>query len=281
MKVICTEKTQILAARIAGILNVPLGDVKRERFPDGELYIRADDPDPDTVIISSIQDADSFLELLLLLDAHEGSDIRLVIPYMGYARQDKRFQPGEPISIRAVAGAIGRGVSRILTVNIHETSVLQYFGAPAENLSIAPAVGRYLAGQAIDNPLILAPDAGAREFAERVAEADAWDFDHLDKTRMSGEEVRIKPKTMEVAGRNVVIVDDIISTGGTIATAALLLRRQGARDIRTACVHGVFSGGGYARLSQAGISAIASSDTIERASSVFSAADTIARALKR
>ncbi len=224
---------------LQGILNVPLGDVKRERFPDGELYIRADDPDPDTVIISSIQDADSFLELLLLLDAHEGSDIRLVIPYMGYARQDKRFQPGEPISIRAVAGAIGRGVSRILTVNIHETSVLQYFGAPAENLSIAPAVGRYLAGQAIDNPLILAPDAGAREFAERVAEAHAWDFDHLDKTRMSGEEVRIKPKTMEVAGRNVVIVDDIISTGGTIATAALLLRRQGARDIRTACVHGV------------------------------------------
>lgn len=281
MKVIYTERTQILASRIAGILGVPLGEVKRSRFPDGELYLRAPDLDSDMVIVSSILDPESFIELLLLIDTCLGKKITLVIPYMGYARQDRQFSEGEPISIRAIASALGRGVFRVLTVNIHEPSVLKYFGVPAENLSITGAVGEYIAGKAIDQPIILAPDAGARRFAEAVAAAYGWDCDHLEKTRISGEEVIIKPKQIDVSGRNVVIVDDIISTGGTLSTAAMMLAEQGAVDIRAACVHGVFSAGGYARLVRAGFSEIASSDTIERGCSLISSAPAIARAILR
>ncbi|MDO8841061.1 ribose-phosphate diphosphokinase [Methanocalculus sp.] len=281
MKVICTEKTQILASRVAEKLGAPLGEVKRSRFPDGELYIRALDLDGETVIVSSLPDAGSIIELLLLIDACEGSDVTLVIPYMGYARQDKRFNTGEPISIRAIAKALSTGVNRIITVNIHEPEVLKYFGVRSENISIAPAVGEYLADSGIQNPLILAPDDGAWVFAKGVASANSWDCDHLDKTRISGEEVRIEPKHIGVEGRNVVIVDDIISTGGTLATAAMLLRSQGAVSVSAACVHGVFSGGGYTRLISAGISDISSSDTIERGCSRIFAAPSIAEALRR
>lgn len=281
MKVIYTDKSQIIASKVAENLGAPLGEVKKSRFPDNEIYIRADGLDDRTVIVSSLPDAESIVELLLLIDACEGSEVNLVIPYMAYARQDKRFNTGEPISIRAIAQALSRGVARIITVNIHEPDVLKYFGVPAVNISIAPAVGEYLAKTAIENPLILAPDDGAWSFAQGVAADCGWDCNHLDKTRHSGVEVSIRQKDVGVAGRNVVIVDDIISTGGTLATAAEMLAAEGARSISAACVHGVFSGGGYARLIAAGFSQIASSDTIERGCSVISAAPAIAEALRR
>jgi len=281
MKVIYTDKSQIIASKVAENLGAPLGEVKSSRFPDNEIYLRAMGLDDRTVIVSSLPDAESIVELLLLIDACEGSEVTLVIPYMAYARQDKRFNVGEPISIRAIAAALSRGVVRIITVNIHEPEVLKYFSVPAENISIAPAIGDYLAGTGIENPLILAPDDGAWEFAQGVASAHGWDCDHLDKTRLSGVEVKIKEKNLNVAGRHVVIVDDIISTGGTLATAAQMLAAEGAESISAACVHGVFSGGGYARLVSAGFSAIASSDTIERGCSRISAAPAIAEALRR
>jgi ribose-phosphate pyrophosphokinase len=159
--------------------------------------------------------------------------------------------------------------------------VLKYFGASAENISIAPAIGDYLAGTGIDDPLILAPDDGAWAFAKGVAAANGWDCNYLNKTRHSGFEVSIEEKDVGVFGRDVVIVDDIISTGGTLATAAQMLAAEGAESISAACVHGVFSGGGYARLMAAGFSAIVSSDTIERGCSLISAAPAIAEALRR
>ncbi|HIJ06586.1 MAG: Ribose-phosphate pyrophosphokinase [Methanomicrobiales archaeon 53_19] len=281
MKVIYTDKSQIIASRVAKNLGAPLGRVKMSRFPDNELYIRADELDNETVIVSSLPDAESIVELLLLIDACEGSEVTLVIPYMAYARQDKQFNTGEPISIRAIATALSRGVARIITVNIHEPEVLKYFDAPTKNISIAPAIGEYIAGTGLENPLILAPDDGAWAFAKGVAAAHGWDCDHLDKTRLSGVEVTIEKKDVGVFGRHVIIVDDIISTGGTLATAAEMLAAEGAESISAACVHGVFSGGGYARLVAAGFSGVASSDTIERGCSLISAAPAIAEALRR
>ncbi len=281
MKVIYTDKSQIIASRVAENLGAPLGEVKLSRFPDNELYLRAAGLDERTVIVSSLPDAESIVELLLLIDACEGSEVTLVIPYMAYARQDKRFNAGEPISIRAISTALSRGVARIITVNIHEPEVLKYFGASAENISIAPAIGDYLARTGIDDPLILAPDDGAWAFAKGVAAANGWDCNYLNKTRHSGFEVSIEEKDVGVFGRDVVIVDDIISTGGTLATAAQMLAAEGAESISAACVHGVFSGGGYARLMAAGFSAIVSSDTIERGCSLISAAPAIAEALRR
>jgi ribose-phosphate pyrophosphokinase len=199
---------------------------------------------------------------------------------MGYARQDKQFRHGEPLSARAVARAISRGVSECITVNIHEPDVLRFFGAPSRNISLARDIGAYIKTLNCKNPLILAPDDGALAFAGQVASAGEWEYDHLEKTRLSGEQVTMAPKALSAASRPVVIVDDIISTGGTIATAAGMLYAQGATDVFAACVHGVLTGGAYVRLVEAGVRDVICSDTIERGCSRVSAADQIAHTLQ-
>jgi ribose-phosphate pyrophosphokinase len=268
MKVICTEKSQILATRLARVQKTTVVDVKYSRFPDGELYLVAGELDDETVIVSSVVDNDTLVQLLLLIDACEESNLRLVIPYMGYARQDRKIRKGEPLSARAVALAISRGVSECITVNIHEPDVLRFFHVPARNISLARDIGAYIKTLNLKNPLILAPDNGALVFAGQVASAGEWEYDHLEKTRMSGEQVTMAPKELSAESRPVVIVDDIISTGGTIATAAGMLSAQGATDVYAACVHGVLTGGAYVRLMEAGVRDVICSDTIERGCSI-------------
>jgi len=281
MKVISTEKSQILAARLAAELNITLVDVKFSRFPDGELYLAAGPLDEETVIIGSTTDSDALVQLLLLIDACEGSENRLVLPYMGYARQDKRFRAGEPISARAVARLFSSEIKDCITVNIHEPDVLGHFRVPARNISVAEDVGRYIRSMGLEKPLILAPDDGALAFAQGVASAGGWECDNLEKTRLSGSEVTMAPKNLCAASRPVVIVDDIISTGGTIATATRMLYEQGATDVYAACVHGVLIGGAYARLMACGVRDVFCCDTIERGCSRISAARCIAAALRK
>lgn len=279
MRIISTERSQVLAARIAEKLGVPLVETKFTRFPDGEMYLRCGDLDDETLIVSSIVDNDMLVQTLLAIDAADRSRNTLVVPYLGYSRQDKRFVQGEPISARAVARALSTGIERAFVVDVHDPGVLDYFGVPADDITIAPAIGGYIGDLHLKDPLILAPDEGAIEFAAGVAAVGGWDYDHLQKTRLSGEDVRIAPKTIDAAGREVVIVDDIISTGGTLATAACMLREQGAASIHAACVHGVLSSGAYTRLRAAGVSSVVSSDTYENASSFISAANAIATAI--
>jgi ribose-phosphate pyrophosphokinase len=281
MKIIGAEHSQVLAAKTAHILGAGLLSAEFRSFPDGELYVRADAQADDLVIIGSITNSDSLIQLLLLIDACEDADdLTLVIPYMGYARQDKKFCPGEPISARAVAMALSQGIDRAYTINIHEETVLEHFEVPAENISIAERISDYIGSKAPDNPLILAPDEGAAKFAADVAAFAGCEHDHLQKTRLSGTEVNIAPKSIDTKGRTVFIVDDIISTGGTLAKAAGMLMEQGAAEVHAACVHGVFTNGGYARLAAAGIKSVAASDTIESGASSFSAAESIAAALR-
>lgn len=278
MKVVCTQASQVLGARLAGRLGVETIDVRYTRFPDGELSLARGPADDETIIVGAVTGADSLVELLLLVDACDESRNTLVLPYMAYARQDRRFRPGEPISVRAIARALSTGVDRVVTVNTHNPSTLEHFLVPTENVSIAPEVGRYLADRGGD-PLVLSPDDGAARFAAEVAAVGGFATDYLDKTRLSGDRVEIRPKSLPVDGREVVIVDDIISTGGTLAAAARMLLDQGASSVRAACVHGVFAGGALLHLASAGIGEVACSDTIERANSFITAADRIAAAL--
>ena len=279
MKIVCNEKSQVLASKTAFISGLELLPTEFKKFPDGELYVKTGKTDDETVIIASLTDSDSFIQTLLLTDACEGSEITLVIPYMGYARQDKKFKDGEPVSARAVAKAVSGDVNKVYTVNVHEKAVLPLFKAPAEDLTLAPYIGEYIKTLDLTDPLILAPDSGAEDFASAVAKIMDFDCDYLQKTRHSGTEVTMQPKELDAKGRSVVIVDDIISTGGTLATATGMLKSQGALSVHAACVHGVFASGGFARLSAGGVESLVSSDTIESASSRISAAECIKRAI--
>jgi ribose-phosphate pyrophosphokinase len=280
MKVAGTQRSQILASRIADGLGADLISTRYSRFPDGEHYLQTGPLDDQTVIVGSVTDSDALVQLLLLIDACGDSENLLVMPYMGYARQDKQFKKGEPVSARAIAHALRQGVNRVVTVQVHDPAVLVHFGLPAENLVPAPEISTFLSTAGYRDPLILAPDEGALGFASAIARAGHWDHDYLEKTRLSGEEVRMKPKNLPVASRTVVMVDDIISTGGTLATAARMLRAQGATDVHAICVHGIFTGGAYAFLLNAGITNLIASDTIESGYSGYSIAESVARAIR-
>jgi len=281
MKIACTGRSRALGARIAEHLEAGLLETNLSRFPDGEIYLRTGPLDETTVVVGSLLSSDSLVELLLLIDACHRSEVLLVIPYLGYARQDREFRQGEPVSARAMAQALSHGVSQVVTVNVHKESVLSHFTVPASQVNLAPEVGDFIAGLGLENPLILAPDTGAAPFATGVASRGGWECDHLEKTRLSGEEVRVEPRKGGPWRGDVVLVDDIISTGATLAAAARMLRAQGAKGVHAVCVHGLFAGTALTLLHSAGISQIAASDTIEGPNSLYSAAGPIARALSR
>ncbi|HVP24893.1 MAG TPA: ribose-phosphate diphosphokinase [Methanomicrobiales archaeon] len=281
MKVACTGRSRTLGARIAEILGAGLAETRFSRFPDGEISLQTGPLDDTTVVVGSLLSGDTLVELLLLIDACHRSEVLLVVPYLGYARQDREFRPGEPVSARAMARALSTGVSRVVTVNVHKDTVLSHFTVPASQVTLEAEIRDYIATLGLDNPLILAPDSGAVPFVAAVASRGGWETDHLEKTRVSGTEVRMEPLRRDPWEGDVVLVDDIISTGGTLATAARMLLGQGARGVHAVCVHGLFAGTALSLLRSSGIGQIAASDTIEGPESRYSAAGPITRALSR
>ncbi len=281
MKIACTDRSRALGGRIARELGAGVVDTAFSRFPDGEIYLRTGSLDDTTIVVGSLLSSDSLVELLLLIDACERTEVHLVVPYLGYARQDREFRQGEPVSARAMARALSSGISRFVTVNAHKETVLSHFSVPASQVTLENEVGDFIAGLGLENPLILAPDRGASGFASTVARKGGWETDHLEKTRISGTEVRMEPLKRGPWTGDVVLVDDIISTGGTLATAARMLRDQGARGVHAVCVHGLFAGNALSLLGSSGTGQIAASDTIESPQSRYTAAGAIARALSR
>ena len=281
MKIVGGPASQLLASRTARALGTEPVLCEFNRFPDGELYLRiADEIKNESVILIQSTPTDSDLvSLLQLIDAcNEAKELNVVIPYMGYSRQDKRFKPGEPISARAVARCIN--ADRVFTVNIHEKSVLGYFPCPAKNLDAAKLLGEYIAGFGLENPILVAPDEGAEGLVKKVSSGLGFDYDHLQKTRLSGDTVTIKTKNIDVTGRHVVLVDDMIATGGTMTESIKMLKDQGAVDVYLACVHPVLARNAVLRLFNAGVKDIIATDTLEKAESILSVAPLIADALK-
>jgi ribose-phosphate pyrophosphokinase len=282
MKVLGGPASQLLGSRVAREIECALALVEFKQFPDGELYLRiGEELDGDTLIVQSTTSNDDLVYLLQLIDAASDGYLRAVIPYFGYARQDKRFKLGEPISARAIAHAID--VDEVYVVNIHDPASLDYFklrsGKKAVNLSAAGLLGSYLKSLKFSSPLLIAPDEGATSLVRDVAQASGCEFDVLIKKRITSEDIEIQPKTVDVDKRDVVIVDDMISTGGTMAEAIKLLRGQGARQVHVACIHPVLSLNARLRLYRAGVDSIIATDTIEKAESRITVAPLIRQGL--
>jgi ribose-phosphate pyrophosphokinase len=275
--------SQALAARLARELDEPLAPVAYERFPDGELRNGIGDVSPDrAVVVCSTTTSDAHVELLQLQDAarEAGADeVVTVLPYMGYARQDEAFTAGDPVSARAIARAISTGTDRVLTVCPHERGVCEHFDPPAESVSAAGLLADPLPADLAD-PVFLAPDAGATALA--TAARDAYGrgvVDHFEKTRHSGREVEISPSDADVAGRDVVAVDDIVATGSTMSEAVAVLADRGAARTFVSCVHPLLVDDAATKLHRAGVAGIWGTDTVERPVSEVSAAPAVAERL--
>jgi len=283
MYVVGGSASQLLSKELAKSLKAKLAKVETRRFPDDECYVRIDDDldDQEVFLVQTSWPDKNIVELFLLQDAIREFDVdslTTVVPYFGYARQDKQFKPGEPISARMLARLMQVNTDAFMTVDVHAPKVIDWFGnISAKNVAAYPEIGKYLKGKGIE--LILSPDEGRADNARRVADVVNCEADFLVKERLDGENVKITPKRLDVKGKKVAIVDDIISTGGTIIKAAEQLRKQNAAKIYAVCTHGVFSGDAISKL-EAVCDDICTTDTIENPKTCISVAPQIARIAK-
>ncbi len=257
-----------------------IGGIEIRKFPDGEKYVRVLGSAEEVTVVSSTffpQD-EHIVELLLIGDAlrERGvENLRVVIPYFGYSRQDRVIREGEPISVRAVMRALGLYYDELYVFDLHNPETLRFFPGKAVNLSPAGAIADYFA-ERLGEGVVLAPDKGAFGRARAVAEKLGLEYSHFEKKRISPTEVEMRPADVDIEGRNVLIVDDIISTGGTMIKAANLLRGMGAEKVFVAATHGVFAEGAVERVSQA-VDELAVTNTIPTPVSRISIAPKIVR----
>ncbi len=260
---------------------MPLGKVETKRFPDGECYVRIHDDieREDVVLVQTTKTDQDIIELLLLQDAVHEFRIRTlitVVPYFGYARQDKLFNRGEALSSRAIIRALQARTDALLMVDVHNLLVLTYFDIPVENISGMLQIAAHLKEAGAE--MVLSPDEGSISRARIVAQNVGASVDYLEKKRIDGSTVKIATKVLDVSRKRVAIVDDIIATGGTIYEAAKQLKAQGAREIIAACVHGLYAQGALQRLEEV-CDSIVATDTIEGETSVISVAPELAKAV--
>src|SRR5437879_10045497 len=256
MKVVGGSASVPLAREIARELRAAYIEVAFEKhpggFPDGERYVRLLESvaDEHVVLVQTTHPDPMVIEFLLLADAIRDAGARrltAVVPYFGYGRQDKRFLDGEAVSAKTIAKHIAVDCDELLTMAIPANpEVLKTFPLPTREVSGMPAIGRYLKSAKVD--VLLAPDQGALRLAKEASSVAGVPFDFIVKKRIDSYTVKIEPKALDVQGKSVGIVDDVISTGGTIATAAKELKAQGARRVIAACVHGLFVGPAEANL---------------------------------
>jgi len=279
--IVTGSATQTLAAALAAETGRDLAPVSYERFPDGESKVRVGDVADDVVVVASTVSDSAHVEVLQLQDAvceAGASEVTTVLGYMGYARQDRAFEPGEPVSARAVARAVSTGCDRVLTVNPHETAVCDFFDVPATAIDAAGLLAEPLPD--LDEPLFLAPDEGAADLAETVRDAyGRGEIDYFEKTRHSETDVEIEPSDANVAGRDVVLVDDIVATGSTMSESVGVLDERGAARVYVTCVHALLVRDAYLKLRRAGVEAVYGTDTVERPVSEISVAPAVADAL--
>ena len=230
-------------------------EVELKKFPDGEKYVRVLGSGSEAAVVSSTfapQD-EKIVELLLIGDAlrERGfKKLRAVVPYFAYSRQDRVTKEGEPVSVRAVMKALGIYYDELYIFDLHNPETLKYFPGKGVNVSPARVIADYFR-EKLGDGIVLAPDKGARERARAVAQELGLEYSHFEKRRISPTEVEMRPVDIDVNGKNVLIVDDIISTGGTMVKAAQILRKLGAERIFVGVTHGVFAEGAIERVSGA------------------------------
>ncbi len=259
-----------LAKKICDYLNISLGAGMVKRFSDGEIQIEIVDNvrSRDIFVIQSTCSPvnDNLVELLLLIDAFKRASatmITAVIPYYGYSRQDKKVAPRVPISAKLVADLLTvAGATRIITLDLHAGQIQGFFNIPVDNLFAAPVIIDYIKTNFNDDLVIVSPDAGgverARAFAKRLDAGLAI----VDKRRDAPNQAKAMAVIGDVAGKVVVILDDMVDTAGTLTEAAEAIMRSGAKEVHASCAHAVLSGPAVERIEHSSMKTVVVTDTI-------------------
>ncbi|MBI1729956.1 ribose-phosphate pyrophosphokinase [Candidatus Acetothermia bacterium] len=273
LKLIAGNSNPQLAQEISSSLNIALCEVTVGRFPDGEInvHIRETVRGEDVFVIQSTSQPvnDHTMELLLMIDALKRASARqitAVVPYYGYARQDRKHIGRVPISARLIANFIETaGADRMLTLDLPAGQIQGFFNIPVDNLRIDPILADHLQqAKLAENAVIVAPDVGAAKRASAVAERLNLPYAIVEKSRISEKTGEVEARTLigSVGGKRAIIVDDIIATGGTVVAAAELLLERGASEVHAAFSHGVFAGEAVARIERSEIKSVRVTNTI-------------------
>jgi ribose-phosphate pyrophosphokinase len=263
-----------LARRIAESYGCALGDVSLRNFSDGEIYVRYEESIRGTdlfIIQSTPPPADHWMELFLMVDAARRASadrITAVIPYFGYARQDRKDQPRVSIAARMMAHMLEQaGVGRVLTMDLHAAQIQGFFDIPVDHLYGSAVFENYLATspdlQAFrENLVVVAPDVGASKVARAYAKRLGADLALIDKRRPEANVAEVMNIIGEVEGRNCLLIDDLCDTAGTLASGSAALREAGALDIQAFCTHALLSGPAFDRIENSALSRMIVTDTV-------------------
>jgi len=284
-----------LAERIALAAGVELCGVDITRFPDGEIFVKLRDNvrGDDLFIVQSVSvDPNEYLmELLIMIDAAKRASARritAVLPYYGYARQDRKDQPRVPITAKLVANLlVAAGANRVLCMDLHAQQIQGFFDIPVDHLYAAPVIVKYLRSQNLDNLVVVSPDAGGLKMADAYAKLLDAGIAVVGKQRKSATDVEANHLVGDVEGCNTLLVDDMTSTAGTLTAAAGLLKKAGAKSIRAAVSHSLLTEKGIDRLKESPIDEMVTTDSVPQRKwdgfdvTVLSVADTLAEAICR
>jgi ribose-phosphate pyrophosphokinase len=289
MKIIPGPASKELGEKIAALIGAGTVPVTSRVFPDGESYVRLEGEvhGDDVVIVQTTSPPQDNRLMQLAFIAHAAkrngaAKVTAAVPYLAYARQDKIFLPGETISIAAVASMLhAAGVDDLITVNVHEQNALTKFPFPAKSLSAIPLLAECFVQKGFKEAFALAPDKGAMYIAEEAKQVLGGEAGHLEKQRdrYTGQ-VNITKKTFDVKGSTTIIFDDIISTGGTIVSAAKILKELGAKKVYAACVHPLLIGDAEKRILDEGVEEIVGTDSVPSPASKVTLAPLISKELK-
>jgi ribose-phosphate pyrophosphokinase len=272
IKILAGNSNRSLTEAIAAYLGQPLTKCQVRRFADMEIFVEIQEnvrgQDAFIVQSTSFPTNDHLMELLIMTDALRRSSARritAVMPYFGYARQDRKPGPRTPISAKLVANLITHaGADRVLTVDLHAGQIQGFFDIPVDNLYGAPVMVRDIKEHlALDNVMVVSPDVGGVVRARALAKRIDAPLAIVDKRRERAGESEVMNIIGDVAGKSCILVDDIVDSGGTLCNAADALLAQGARDVRAYITHGVLSGGAVARISASRLKELVVTDTIQ------------------
>jgi ribose-phosphate pyrophosphokinase len=270
LKIFSGSSNPALAGDVCKYLGIPLGGARIDMFPDGEKVIRVEDDVRGRdcfVVQSTCEPVDEHLvELLIFLDClrrASASRITAVIPYFGYARQDRKDEGRVPITAKLVANMITTaGASRVLAIDLHAHQLQGFFDIPVDHLAGELVLSKYFRDLKIGKLTVVSPDVGNMKTASRYAAHLGGELAIVHKKRVSGSEVEAQEIIGEVRGRNILMCDDIIATAGTVCSAASLVKERGADKIYVGATHGVFAPQALERLSKAPVDQVVVTDTI-------------------